>query len=236
MNSEQRNVKPLHADMMIKICGMRDEENIAAVASLTPMLMGFIFHDASPRDAGGLNPEAVKSLPPFVRPVAVFVDKDNEYITGICERYGIHIIQLHGAESPEQCRRLKSKGFTIFKAIGIEDSQDFRNPAAYNGVVDMFLFDTKSSSHGGTGKKFDWQLLENYNLATPYLLSGGIDADDIDNIIKAMRPGMTGIDINSRFETEPGIKDISKLVNFILSLRKYNEHEPDTTPFWEKKI
>lgn len=236
MNSEQRHNKPLHADMMIKICGMREEENIAAVASLTPMLMGFIFHEASPRDASRLNPDAVKSLPPFVRPVAVFVDKDDEYISGVCDRYGIHIIQLHGAESPAQCRRLKSKGFTVFKAIGLENSQDLQNLAIYDGVVDMFLFDTKSSCHGGTGKKFDWQLLESYDLETPYLLSGGIDAGDINNIIKAMRPGMAGIDINSRFETSPGIKDISKLVNFILSLRKFNEHEPDTTPFWEKKI
>lgn len=236
MKSEAKSTKPLHADMMIKICGMRDEKNISDVAALTPMLMGFIFHELSPRDASSLNPESVRSLPPYVHPVGVFVDKTYETITATCNRYGIHIVQLHGSESPAQCSRLKEKGFTIFKAIGIENKADLHNLAYYAGCVDMFLFDTKSPSHGGTGKKFDWQLLDSYQLDTPYLLSGGIDAGDIEAIIRAMRPGMAGIDINSRFETSPGVKDISKLVNFILSLRKFNEHEPDTTPFWEKKI
>ena len=124
----------------------------------------------------------------------------------------------------------------MFKAFGIGNNNDFDNVSSYEEAVDMFLFDTQSASHGGSGKKFDWSSLESYNLDTPYLLSGGIGPDDVDAIVKAVRPGMAGIDINSRFETSPGIKDINKLINFILSLRKFNEHEPNTTPFWEKKI
>lgn len=234
MGSEK--AKPCQADMMIKVCGMREPENILAVASLTPMLMGFIFHEESPRNALSLNPDAVRSLPPFIRPVGVFVDKTEEYITSMCTRYGIKIVQLHGSESPEQCLRLKQCGYIVFKAFGIENDTDFDNASLYEGTVDMFLFDTQSASHGGSGKKFDWSSLESYNLDTPYLLSGGIGPDDVDAIVKAVRPGMAGIDINSRFETSPGIKDINKLINFILSLRKFNEHEPNTTPFWEKKI
>ncbi len=234
MGSEK--AKPCHADMMIKVCGMREQENILAVASLTPMLMGFIFHKESPRDASSLNPDAVKSLPPFIRPVGVFVDKPDEYIISVCTDYSIKIVQLHGSESPEQCLRLKRRGYTVFKAFGIVNNNDFDNVSSYEEAVDMFLFDTQSASHGGSGKKFDWSSLESYNLDTPYLLSGGIGPDDVDAIVKAVRPGMAGIDINSRFETSPGIKDINKLINFILSLRKFNEHEPNTTPFWEKKI
>lgn len=235
MASDSKTSRPQHADMMIKICGMRDPDNIAAVASLTPMLMGFIFHEASPRDASGLDPDVIKSLPPFIRPVGVFVDKSTDEVTSVCDRYGIKIVQLHGAESPAQCRELKEKGYTVFKATGIADASDLKGLKEYEGNVDMFLFDTKSERHGGTGVKFDWGLLETYDMDVPYLLSGGICEDDTDAIVEAMRPGMAGIDINSRFETSPGIKDLNKLINFILSLRKFNEHEPNTTPFWEQK-
>lgn len=236
MKSKPVTSRPRHADMMIKVCGMREPDNIAAVAALTPMLMGFIFHGGSPRDATGLSPDAVKALPHFIRPVGVFVDRSVDEITDTCSRYGIKIVQLHGSETPATCRRLKDEGFTVFKAIGISDRRDLENAAVYDESIDMFVFDTKSRNHGGTGRKFDWQVLDSYPLLTPYLLSGGIGPDDIDNIIGAMSPGMAGIDINSRFETAPGHKEISLLVNFILQLRKFNEHEPDTKPFWEKKI
>lgn len=236
MVSKSNMSKPRHADMMIKICGMRDAGNISAVAALTPMLMGFIFHDESPRDATGLDPEIIKSLPPFIRPVGVFVNKSNDEIMSMCNRYGINIVQLHGAESPAQCRALKACGMTVFKAVGIDCNTDFSRLHEYDTTVDMFVFDTKSTKHGGTGEKYDWRLLEAYDMDIPYLLSGGIGPEDTDAIIEAMRPGIAGIDINSRFESAPGIKDLNKLIKFILSLRKFNEHEPNTTPFWEQKI
>lgn len=231
---EQTAGRPLHSDMMIKICGLKDADNIAEIAYLTPMLMGFIFYRKSPRFAGELNPDVVKSLPSFVRPVGVFVDSSIEYVDEICRRYGIGIVQLHGSESPEYCMKLKEAGYVVFKAVGVDGAVDWETLRPYTDSVTMFLFDTSSPQHGGTGRKFDWNLLADYPLGTPYLLSGGIGPDDVDNIISAMRPGMAGIDINSRFESEPGVKDMKRLIDFILKLRQYNEKEPSTKPFWEK--
>lgn len=231
----ERFEKPCHADMMIKICGMRDPENVADVSVLAPMLMGFIFHEGSPRNAVGMAPEVIGALPGYVRPVCVTVNKENGYILDLCDRYGFKIVQLHGDESPEQCRSLREHGLTVFKACGLGDSTvDWEDIRRYDGVVDLFLFDTKTDSYGGSGKKFSWDVLSGYPLTTPYLLSGGIGPGDVDAIVEAMRPGMVGIDINSQFESSPGIKSINKLINFIVTLRKFNEHEPDSIPFWEK--
>ena len=226
--------QPLHAEMMIKVCGMRDPDNIRNVAALTPMMMGFIFYPSSPRYAGGLDPEVVRSLPEHVRRVGVFVDASADEIRSICERYGIAIVQLHGNESPEFCRSLRDSGFTVFKAIAVGSVEDIDALDPYMGCIDMFLFDTKSEMRGGSGVHFDHSLLDRYQLDIPYLLSGGIGPDDIELIIGAMRPGMAGIDINSRFEVTPGVKNLRALIKFILSLRTYNEYESDYTPFWEK--
>lgn len=225
---------PRHSDMMIKICGMRDPENVAMVAALTPMLMGFIFHEPSPRHAGGLDPETVKSLPGFVRPVAVTVNAPAKEIDRLASVYGFRIFQLHGDESPEFCRSLRERGYTVFKAIQLRDEGSLQALRPYHGCVDTFVFDTPCASRGGSGEKFDWSLLDAYEPLTPYLLSGGIGPDDAGAVIAAMRPGMAGIDINSRFETAPGIKNISSLTRFIISLRKNNEDNSPAKPFWEK--
>lgn len=213
----------LNADRIIKVCGMADAANIALVARLTPMLMGFIFYEPSPRNALALDPEAVRSLPDFIHPVGVFVDAPEDYIRETAERYGIRIVQLHGSESPGLCSALKSAGFTVLKAFGLDSTPDWEAIRPYEGVVDMFLFDTKCDSHGGSGCKFDWSALAGYPLSTPYLLSGGIGPDDSEVVVAAIRPKMAGVDINSRFEVSPGIKDLKKLTHFILSLRKHNE-------------
>ncbi len=224
-----------HSDRMIKVCGMADPKNIESVARLTPMLMGFIFYEKSPRYAGNLPVESVKSLPDYIYPVGLFVDSDIDHIINICDKYGIRIVQLHGDESPALCGELKARGFTVMKAFGIDSETDWSEIEPYEEVTDLYVFDTKTSSKGGSGMKFDWSLLDNYPLSNPYLISGGIGPDDIDAIIKAMNPKMAGVDINSRFESAPGIKDIKKLTHFILSLRKYNEDESFTIPFWTKK-
>ncbi|WP_295729173.1 phosphoribosylanthranilate isomerase [uncultured Muribaculum sp.] len=230
-----RNDKlPLHAEMMIKVCGMKEPDNIRNVAALTPMMMGFIFYPGSPRYAGGLDPDVVRSLPEHVRPVGVFVDATVDEVLSVCDRYGIRIAQLHGDESPETCRRLREAGMTVFKAVGIADETYMKRLEGYAGSVDMFVFDTKSEARGGTGRKFDHSLLDGYALDIPYLLGGGIGPDDVDAIVAAMRPGMAGIDINSRFEVAPGVKNLRTLIKFILSLRSLNEYEPNYTPFWEK--
>lgn len=229
------NNTPRHCDMSIKICGMADPDNIRSVAALTPMLMGFIFYDRSLRTAIGLDEEVVRDLPDYIHPVAVFVDESVDCIIATCERYGIKIVQLHGSESPQMCRKLRAKGYTVFKAMGIADEADMAALRPYDGVADVMVLDAKTSAHGGSGRKFAWDLLDSYDLETPFFLSGGIGPDDVDAIVAAMRPGMVGIDINSRFETAPGRKNIGALANFILTLRKFNEDEPSATPVWEKR-
>lgn len=226
--------KPRHSDMAIKVCGMKDADNIKSVSLLTPMLMGFIFYDKTPRNASGLDTEIVKGLPDYVRPVAVFVNASRDYIDNIITLYGFNIIQLHGCETPEECRYWKDRGMTVFKALPVGNLEDIAHAREYEGSVDAFLFDTRSDKAGGSGKHFDWSLLDDYNIDVPYLLSGGIGPDDVDAIVAAMRPGMAGIDINSRFEISPGVKDQGLLTNFILSLRGYNEDEQIAKPFWEK--
>lgn len=237
MKQSEYTSAPRHADMMIKICGMRDPDNINRVSCLTPMLMGFIFYQPSPRNALGLDPLVIKSLPPYVRPVGVFVNATTMEIIDTTTRYGINVVQLHGEESPEFCRDLRHKGLVVIKAIKIPvgaDQSFLTLHEPYRGNVEMLLFDNPGNAPGGNGHKFDWSILDSYTLGIPYMLSGGIGSDDIETIRKAMRPGLAGIDLNSRFEVSPGNKDVTKISNFILQLRKLNEYEPIDRPFWEK--
>ena len=234
---ENISSSPRHADMMLKICGMREPDNIAQVACLTPMLMGFIFYPDSPRNAIGIDREVFDSLPPFVRSVGVFVNASMEYITEITSLYGIRVVQLHGKETPQFCQELKDNGYAVIKAVKVPAGADkffLSLLEPYRDNVDMLLFDTSGTAPGGNGQKFDWSLLDDYQLGIPYMLSGGIGPDDIEIVKSAMRPGLAGIDLNSRFEIAPGQKDVTKLSKFILQLRKLNENEPIDRPFWEK--
>lgn len=226
-----------HTDRMIKVCGMRDARSIREVSALTPMMMGFIFYEGSPRSAIGLDPALVRELPPFITPVGVFVDESEDKILDTCRAYGIDTVQLHGSESPDLCASLRMKGLYVLKAVSVDTDTDWASLHSYDGCVEMFVLDTKCTTHGGSGRKFDWGLLERWPLRTPYLLSGGIGPEDLDSVIAAMRPHMAGIDLNSRFETSPGNKDAVRLASFIVQLRNFNEpeNEPTTIPFWKKK-
>ena len=230
------NFQSGHSERIIKVCGNRDPENIRNVAALAPMLMGFIFYDKSPRSAIGLDRDIVRQLPEYIRAVGVFVNESPESVEKICNEYGITIVQLHGDESADDCRRLVEKGFTVFKAISMAEKLDFEALKDYEEAgITMFVFDTATKHYGGSGRKFNWEILKDYPLTTPYLLSGGIGEEDTEAIISNMGPWMAGIDVNSRFEQTPGVKDIRKLTHFILSLRELNEHEPTGKPFWEKE-
>lgn len=166
---------PRHSEMMIKICGMREPDNIAQVASLKTYAYGIHFLSQITSQRLRIDPMTVMSLPGFIRPVAVFVNDNYDHIIDICNRYRFKIVQLHGEESPEMCRRLRDSGLTVFKAVSIGSEIDWTSLLQYDGSVDMFLFDNVTpSSHGGTGRKFDWQLLDDYPLSIPYMLSGGI--------------------------------------------------------------
>ena len=199
--------------MMIKVCGMRDAENIREVEALGIDLMGFIFWPKSSRYVN----ERPAYLPSKCKRAGVFVDEDTETIKQVTDDYALDIIQLHGHESPELISHLSAltSHISIIKAFSIATASDLEQTKGYEGLVDYFLFDTKGPSVGGNGVQFDWQVLDHYHGKTPFLLSGGIGPEDAERIQAFYHPQCIGIDLNSRFELSPGVKDINKLKTFL---------------------
>lgn len=198
---------------LIKVCGMRDAENIREVEALHPDWMGFIFWPKSKRYVK----EIPSYLPTQLKRVGVFVDEAIEKVIQTAEAYGLDLIQLHGHESPEYAAQLSE--WKTIKAFNIAETEDFEQTKAYEGITDYFLFDTKGKAVGGNGEKFDWNVLASYHGETPFLLSGGIGPEDAERVKAFHHPKCIGIDLNSRFEIEPGVKDINKLKEFIKTIR-----------------
>jgi phosphoribosylanthranilate isomerase len=196
--------------MKIKVCGLKDTANILAVAGLNPDYVGFIRYDGSPRFSVELTGSTLAQLPLNVIKTGVFVNESEEVIDAAIVTYGFNAIQLHGDESPEFCRKFKGK-VEVLKAFGIDNNFDFDQLDAYTDAVDFFLFDTKTTSYGGSGLTFDWTLLDRYQMDVPFFLSGGIGLDNLADIKNIKHKAFYGVDLNSRFETEPGIKDVEKL-------------------------
>ena len=196
---------------------MRETENIREVEALGVDLMGFIFWPKSKRYVS----ECPNYLPTRCKRVGVFVDADIQEVKQKVEEYGLDIIQLHGHESPEQISHLLSltSHLSIIKAFNIATTDDLEATKPYEGIVDYFLFDTKAKMVGGNGTKFDWRVLDDYVGKTPFLLSGGIGPDDADSIKAFHHPQCIGIDLNSRFESLPALKDIKQLKAFIKKIR-----------------
>lgn len=166
-----------------------------------------------------LKPEELALIPKDIRKVGVFVNETTGYITSLAREYGLDTVQLHGKESPEDCLALKNEGFTVIKVFGIGEAMKWDITDAYTAVCDLFLFDTASSSHGGTGRRFDWSVLEGYSGDTPFLLSGGIGPENVEELQLFSHATFAGVDVNSRFETAPGIKDAGLLGQFVSRLR-----------------
>lgn len=205
--------------MLIKVCGMKYAANIALLSELKPNYMGFIFYEKSPRYVHGLLPPGIISdIPGDIKKTGVFVNAPVEEILSMAEMYQLNAIQLHGQEPPALGRELKSKGFEVIKAFHLQREADLKNTIPYEDACDYFLFDTPSAAHGGTGQKFNWQLLQLYEGPCPYFLSGGIGPEDAGSIknLRSIHPA--GIDINSRFEWEPGLKNIEAIQAFIEQL------------------
>ena len=198
----------------IKVCGMREAENIREVEALGIDMMGFIFWPKSSRYVSG-QPDY---LPKHVKRVGVFVDEDLEQVKRLAADYGLDYIQLHGQESPAYIFQLG--GLHIIKAFNIATVEDLQQTQPYEGLVDYFLFDTKGKSVGGTGEKFNWDVLDAYQGSTHFLLSGGIGPDDAANVKAFHHPKCIGIDLNSRFELAPGLKDVKKLKDFIDQIKQ----------------
>ena len=194
---------------------MRDRDNIRAVEAFGIDWMGFIFYPPSKRYVD-IVPDY---LPEKTKKVGVFVNESMETILEKVASFHLDIVQLHGDESPEECQQLKGKGFKVMKAFGIADSFPSENIAEYEGCCDYFLFDTQTSDYGGSGRKFNWEIVQDYQGNTPFLLSGGIGPDDAEEIREFSHPMCIGIDINSKFEILPANKDLESIQQFIIALK-----------------
>ncbi len=200
--------------MKIKVCGMRDAENISELVKLKPDYMGFIFYGKSKRFVTAF-PKA--KIPSEIKKVGVFVNETLESIIKITKKNELDAIQLHGNETFEYCKKLKAlltHKVEIFKAFSVDDDFDFYKTKAYQKICDFLLFDTKGKDYGGNGVKFNWQVLENYKGDTPFLLSGGISKSDVEDIKKISHKAFAGVDINSGFEIEPALKNIEDIKEF----------------------
>ena len=236
--------------MQIKVCGMRDADNIHAVSQLGVNMIGFIFYPESPRyvrmisSNAGLMPDyseqrynavckqASKNTAPCTESwqgsyVGVFVDDMPQNIISRIYNYNLDYVQLHGNESVVMIDNLRRSvdpdikpGLKIIKAISVEKPEDIDKYKSYEGHVDLFLFDTKCATVGGSGEQFDWSVLSRYDGNTPFLLSGGIGPDDAERVLAFHHPKCIGIDLNSKFETAPAVKDVEVLKGFIAEIRK----------------
>ena len=209
----------LNSDLKIKVCGLMQVDQINQLNTMQVDYLGVIFHEQSPRHLALLiDAERISKL------TLVTVNQTFENIVMLSEKYNSRILQLHGEETPAHCKKLTTQGFTIIKAFSIDDTFNFNTCEPYMDCVDFYLFDTKGKSNGGNGIKFNWQLLNQYQLSKPFFLSGGLEASDAENIKRLDHPALYGIDINSKFEFSPGIKNIEKIRDFISKIKTNEQH------------
>ena len=203
--------------MKLKVCGMKLENNISEISKLKPDFMGFIFWPKSKRF---FNEKSIR-ISNKINKVGVFVNQDYDFILDKINNFKLDFIQLHGEEDYQFCKKIKTR-CKVIKVFNIESDFDFEILSSFESVCDYFLFDTKGDSYGGNGIKFDWKLLKKYPSKKPFLLSGGIDVTDFTEIlkIKELKIPLIGIDINSKFEFEPGLKNIKKVKELIKKMKK----------------
>jgi len=201
---------------------MKYQDNIEHVAALQPDYLGFIFYEKSARHFDSVS---IPELPKSTIKTGVFVDADLEFVLDKITIHNLQAVQLHGKESPEYCKKLSSKSVEIIKVFSIKDEFNFDALKPYEDVCDYYLFDTKGKLPGGNGYTFDWNILSNYPSTKPFFLSGGIGLNEVENIKQFVNSKAStycyALDVNSKFEIEPGLKDISILKEFknVLSFR-----------------
>ena len=209
----------------IKVCGMRDSENILQVAKLQPDYIGFIFYSKSKRFVGD-DFKIPEQLQKNIKRVGVFVNEGTQEILKLSAKHALDFIQLHGNESTEQCDEIKARGLGVIKVFQMDNHFDFAEINAFKKSVDYFLFDTKTESYGGSGKAFDWSLLNQYNQEIPFFLSGGLSASTIKDVTGLHGMNLHALDINSGVEVSPGLKrielinELKLIVNSIFSNQK----------------
>lgn len=190
---------------------MRDKENISGLLALKPDYIGFIFYAQSKRFVADF-PQI--EIPSTIKKVGVFVNETIEEIIEKANQHTLDFVQLHGNETPEYCSALAAKNIKIIKAFSVDENFDFSKTLPFEKHAALFIFDTKGNNYGGNGVKFNWELLQYYLGKTPFLLSGGISKNDAAEIKKFKHPAFLGIDINSGFELEYGLKNIKEIKEF----------------------
>jgi phosphoribosylanthranilate isomerase len=212
--------------MRIKVCGMTSTEQVLQLDEMGVEFAGFIFYPKSPRYVYRFmpKPEIRKIKGKAINKVGVFVNATVEEVLGAVDDCGLYIVQLHGDETPKYCEKIANY-VTVVKAFRLrEDDNVLWKVKDYMDIADMFLFDTEGAGYGGTGKKFNWNTLKGLNIGKPFFLSGGIGPDDIEKLHEftqdPVAKDLFSIDVNSRFETSPGIKDMDKLREFITAVKQ----------------
>ena len=200
----------------MKVCGMRDAKNIEEVARLGPDMIGFIFYKSSPRYINNIDTSFLTHLPTSIKKVGVFVNENPEQIRRIVDAYDLDVVQLHGSEDTDTCRNIR-KHALVMKAIHVGSEKDLLVTKLYEEDVDYFLFDTRGAHFGGHGIVFDWNILDGYTGKVPFFLSGGLGLQELTKI--PSWPKLKGVDINSKFEIEPGLKNIEKVKSAIELVR-----------------
>lgn len=199
---------------------MKYPENIQEVSVFCPDYMGFIFYGASARNVTDKQIVRNIKLENAAKKIGVFVDESIENILKIVSYCALDGVQLHGHESVAICDVLRNRGLMVLKAISIASAADMKLSELYQPHVDLLVFDTKTPAYGGSGKQFDWALLNEYHGDTPFLLSGGISVEDAEDILKISHPKLVGVDINSRFEISPGLKNVRLIERFMSKVKR----------------
>jgi len=203
----------------IKVCGMRDPQNIKALIALAPQYMGFIFYEKSKRFVGeDFDDQLILSIPNTIKKTGVFVNAELAYIKQKVNKHQLDAVQLHGDETPELCKQLGELGVQIIKVFSVGAFFDFSVVLPFGECADFYLFDTKGKERGGNGFTFDWDKLDFYTADKPFFLSGGIGPESAAAITRFRHPKCIAIDINSKFEISPGLKDIEQIKAFKQSL------------------
>lgn len=205
--------------MKLKVCGMKYQDNIEQVAGLQPDYLGFIFYEKSARH---FDAPQIPKISSTIKKTGVFVDANLDFVLEKINQYNLQAVQLHGKESPLYCKQLQKESIEIVKVFSIKDEFDFSILKPYEDACDYFLFDTKGKHPGGNGYTFDWNVLNNYPSTKPFFLSGGLGLNEVEDIKQFSNSKASkycyALDVNSKFEIEPGLKNISILKEFKKSL------------------
>lgn len=198
--------------MKIKVCGITRKEDLQQLVKFQVNYAGFIFYEKSPRFAGHKIDARTVRETEGIKKVGVFVNAPLKQVQHIIADYGLDMVQLHGDETPEYCAAIR-ESVPVIKAFRVGENVDWSSLLSlYLTVTDYFMFDTEAGkAYGGTGKRFNWELLQTYPYTHPFYLSGGIGLEETPELLQLQMPALFAVDVNSRFEIQPGVKNMEKV-------------------------